>query len=194
MCEVCHTQTVYHKNDGTGDYHYPAARCYVCHEHVNGFKYDHGESGADCEDCHGHDDGWNGGDYYGTTQSHSTHTENDSDDLKGPHITCSDCHDTNDYPFFKSGTDGDADGKYNLSETDVCDNCHSPNGAFDGVDDSVIGAKDNWESGIYASPTLKTGKEKWCAGCHDDVPAYSKGQYIETIIDNTDANFSISGT
>jgi hypothetical protein len=46
---------------------------------------------------------------YGTTQSHSTHTENDSDDLKGPFIMCCDCHDTNDYPFFKSGTDSDRD-------------------------------------------------------------------------------------
>lgn len=194
VCEVCHTQTVYHKKDGTGNYHYPAARCYVCHDHINGFEYDHGEPGKDCDDCHGHDDGWNGGSYYGTKQSHSTHTENDGDDLKGPYITCSDCHDTNDYPFFKSGTDGDADGKYNLSETDVCDDCHSPNGAFDGVDDAVIGAKENWHDGVYSSPTLKTGKEKWCAGCHDDVPAYSKGQHGEIIVDNVDSGASHTGT
>jgi hypothetical protein len=194
VCEMCHTQTMYHKNDGTGNYHYPAARCYVCHNHINGFGYAHGEPGKDCEDCHGHDDGWNGGSYYGTTQSHSTHTENDSDDLKGPYITCSDCHDTNDYPFFKSGTDGDGDGKYNLSETDVCDNCHSPNGAFDGVNNPTYGAKANWYDGIYTSPTLKAGKEKWCAGCHDDQPAYSKGQHIEIIIDNLDPGASFTGT
>jgi len=194
VCEVCHTQTLYHKNDGTGNYHYPAARCYVCHDHIKGFKYDHGEPGKDCEDCHGHDDGWNGGSYYGTTQSHSTHTENDSDDLKGPYITCSDCHDTNNYPFFKSGTDGNGDGKYNLSETDVCDNCHSPGGAFDGVNNPTHGAKANWAGGVYASTTLKTGKEKWCAGCHDDQPAYSKGQHIEIIVDNTDPGASHTGT
>jgi hypothetical protein len=189
VCEVCHTQTMYHKNDGTGNYHYPGARCYVCHAHINGFGYAHGESGSDCDDCHGHDDGWNGGDYYGTTQSHSTHTENDSDDLKGPNITCSDCHDTDDYPFFKSGTDEDADGKYNLSETDVCDNCHSPNGAFDGVNNPTYGAKANWTEGVYASPTLKSGKDKWCAGCHDDEPAYSRKETIEIIVDNHEAAF-----
>jgi hypothetical protein len=192
VCEVCHTQTMYHKNDGTGNYHYPGARCYVCHAHINGFGYAHGESGSDCDDCHGHDDGWNGGDYYGTTQSHSTHTENDSDDLKGPNITCSDCHDTDDYPFFKSGTDGDADGKYNLSETDVCDNCHSPNGAFDGVDNPTFGAKANWTDGVYASPTLKAGKEKWCVGCHDDFPALNKPQPIEEpiVVDNPQGTFT----
>ncbi|MEW6486245.1 MAG: hypothetical protein AB1423_16840, partial [Pseudomonadota bacterium] len=189
VCEVCHTQTMYHMNDGTGNYHYPGARCYVCHAHINGFGYAHGESGADCDDCHGHDDGWNGGDYYGTMQSHSTHTENDSDDLKGPNITCSDCHDTDDYPFFKSGTDGDADGKYNLSETDVCDNCHSPNGAFDGVNNPTYGAKANWTDGVYASPTLKTGKEKWCAGCHDDQPAYSRNVLNQGIVDNDQATY-----
>jgi hypothetical protein len=194
VCEVCHTQTMYHKNDGTGNYHYPGARCYVCHAHINGFGYAHGEPGKDCEDCHGHDDGWNGGDYYGTTQSHSTHTESDSDDLKGPYIECDVCHDTDNYPYFKSGTDSNGDGKYNLSETDVCNNCHSPNGAFDGVNNPTFGAKANWTGGVYASPTLKTGKEKWCAGCHDDVPAYSKQTPIEIIVDNTDANFSIGGT
>lgn len=119
--------------------------------------------------------------------------ENDADDLRGPFLTCNTCHDTNNYPFFKSGTDGDGDGKYNLSETDVCDNCHSPNGSFDGVNDAVIGAKSNWGSGVYASPTLKTGKEKWCAGCHDDVPAYSKEQHIAIIIDNLDAGYSDNG-
>ncbi len=190
VCEVCHTETMYHRNDGLGAPHYPAVRCSICHVHLNGFAdSDHtGSSGSDCEDCHGHDDGWVGGSYYGTTQSHSTHTENDSDDLKGPFIDCDVCHDTNNYPFFKSGTDGD--GKYNLSETDVCDNCHSPNGAFDGVDDAVIGAKNNWVDGVYESPTLKSGKEKWCAGCHDDQPAYSLPEIEEPVIlDNPDATF-----
>ena len=30
-----------------------------------------------------------------------------------------------------------------LSNTTVCDTCHSPNGAFDGVNNAVIGAKPN---------------------------------------------------
>jgi hypothetical protein len=34
--------------------------------------------GASCNTCHGHDDGWNGNNYYGTTVTHSTHTEDDA--------------------------------------------------------------------------------------------------------------------
>ena len=45
-----------------------------------------------CNVCHGHDDGWGGNNYYGTTITHSTHTENDADDLKGPFVSCSNCH------------------------------------------------------------------------------------------------------
>ena len=176
VCEICHTQTLYHRNDGTGAPHYPGARCSICHVHTGGFgESDHtGGSGPDCEDCHGHDDGWAGGNYFGTRGSHSTHTENDSDDAKGPFIDCDACHDIYDYPYFKSGTDGNGDGKYDLSETDVCDTCHSPGGSYDGVNDAEIGAKNNWAAGVYDSPDLKAGKEKWCAGCHDEEPANSK--------------------
>jgi len=176
VCEICHTQTLYHRNNGSGNPHYPAVRCNICHFHMNGFAdSDHtGGFGSDCDDCHGHDDGWAGGSYFGTTGSHSTHTENDSDDAKGPFIDCDTCHDIYNYPYFKSGTDGNADGKYDLTETDVCDICHSPDGSYDGVNDTSIGAKNNWSDGVYESPTLKTGKEKWCAGCHDEEPANSK--------------------
>ena len=188
VCEVCHTQTQYHKNDGTGELHYPAVRCSICHSHVNGFAFsDHtGGSIADCEDCHGHDDGWNGRSYYGTMQSHSTHTESDSDDLEGPFINCDVCHDTNIFPCFKSGTDVNGDGRFDLSETDVCNNCHSPGGAFDGVQM----AKDNWHEGVYASPALRAGKEKWCATCHDSDPAYSRPfDPVVDVVDNPEATY-----
>lgn len=207
VCEVCHTQTMYHKKNGSGDSHYPAVRCSICHNHVDGLlESDHTtRSGADCEGCHGHDNGWNGGNYFGTTTSHSTHTENDSDDLKGPLIDCGTCHDIYNYPYFKSGTDGNSDGKIDLSETDVCDTCHSPDGSFDGVDDAAIGAKNNWSSSVYDSQTLKAGKEKWCAGCHDgsvaDVnnrPGNSRADGTgvwapEVIGDNTTYGFYVSG-
>ncbi len=53
-----------------------------------------------------------------------------------------------------------------------CTPCHSPDGAFDGMNDPVIGARYNWgrrSSLIYDSNgKLRPGKEKWCAGCHDD--------------------------
>ncbi len=186
VCEICHTQTLYHKNDGSGESHYPAVRCTICHLHVDGFAdSDHtGRIGADCEGCHGHDDGWQGGNYYGTTISHSTHTENDDYDAKGPYLACGDCHDINLFPRFKSGTDSNGDGKYDLSETDVCDTCHSPNGEYNGVVSQVdsIGAKTNWDNGVYQDDgTIASGKEKWCAGCHDNEPSVVNGETAPNI-------------
>ena len=59
-----------------------------------------------------------------------------------------------------------------LADTSVCDACHSPRGALDGVQM----AKANWEGGIYEADgtTVKSGKEQWCAACHDIEPANSK--------------------
>jgi hypothetical protein len=52
--------------------------------------------------------------------------------------------------------------------------------------DPAIGAKANWAGGIYEvdGTTLKSGKELWCATCHDDDPAYSNpnGEPAATII------------
>ena len=39
VCEVCHTQTLYHRNDPGGDHgHYAGSRCTVCHTHDLGFS------------------------------------------------------------------------------------------------------------------------------------------------------------
>ena len=174
ICEVCHTTTKYHQNNTAGDHsHNAGTNCVNCHTHENNFLH-----GGNCKECHGHDAGY---EYEpglfsqgkGTFQSHSTHTEIDTDDMIGPYINCEVCHDTTDFPYFKSGTDTNSDSKFDLSETDVCDNCHSPGGLFDGVSDSIIGAKNNWSSGIYNGNYLRTGKENWCAGCHDSDRASS---------------------
>ncbi|MBW1859722.1 MAG: hypothetical protein JRI70_06495, partial [Deltaproteobacteria bacterium] len=44
------------------------------------------------------------------------------------------------------------------------------------VNDPVIGAKANWDSGVYEAEgkALKADKDKWCATCHDDQPANSR--------------------
>ncbi|OGW39148.1 MAG: hypothetical protein A2Y97_13015 [Nitrospirae bacterium RBG_13_39_12] len=183
VCQVCHTDLAnptnpsYWRADGTGaDHHnnYPDG-CIFCHTHAEGFA--HGGGGDGCEDCHGHENDWSGGLYHGTTASHSTHTENDSDDLKGPYMACSGCHDTDNYPKFSDGN--------NLSATNVCDTCHSPNGSFNGINSTgtSIGAKNYWKEAIY--PDL-TSKEKWCAGCHDNVPAVIDSNTAPDIVgDNT---------
>lgn len=183
ICEACHSLTDYHRYNTTGQSelgHYNNNDCLRCHPHSDGFA--HGGSGTNCIECHGHDAGTNydpdmtapysagssASQGAGTVQSHSTHTETTGDDLIGPGIYCDSCHDITNFPYFKSGTDSNSDGKYTLDETDVCDTCHSSGGTYDGVDDATIGAKNNWDAGVYLAGALQTGKEKWCAGCHDD--------------------------
>jgi hypothetical protein len=49
----------------------------------------------------------------------------------------------------------------------------------------------NWQLGVYeVDGTLQSGKEQWCATCHDDVPAFSRpGAMVEVIVDNPAASF-----
>ena len=194
ICEVCHTETTHFRNDGSGDDQThnnvggaAGKDCIQCHDHSNGFAHG-GGSGAGCIECHGHDSGTVYGETpnsllpsntggatsmgAGTFQSHSTHTEVDSDDLKGPGIYCSTCHNTTKFPLFRSVADPNAE--LSLADTDVCDECHSQGGSYDGIDDSGIGAKRIWRTGAYVATddsTLRSDKQKWCAGCHDDVPS-----------------------
>jgi|GEM_PF-1662743 len=197
ICEVCHEDTNYYTTYGTspGGAHHEGEDCMSCHSHCDEFR--HGAApgpGCDQAGCHGHDGG------AGTLQSHTTHTENDDpDERKGPQTTmeCDACHDTNLFPYFASGTDDNDDGHIDLDETDVCDPCHSAGGAFDGVDDNDIGVKknDNWAAGIYETDgTLQTGKEYWCASCHDADQAIIDGQTAPNIAgDNIDYGFYVTG-
>lgn len=156
-CQVCHTGLKHHNQDGSGTLHFAGTDCTVCHAHfttnlVNYFKP-----------------------MFAGNQAHYTHWN----DPKGPRLgtdTCTTyCHSDYDFHFFR-------DGKPLLPEpgyptgTNVCDACHGKGGMYDGVNDSVIGAKLNWEDGIYkpaVAPApwpsqLRDGKENWCAGCHDN--------------------------
>jgi len=121
--------------------------CVDCHKH-NGI-------GASCGGCHS-----------SMSKSHDTHETA----VFGPNMaSCSGaggCH--------KGGHSGVFNDDLPLATTGVCDDCHSPDGGYDGVDSSgdSVGAKDNWGNGVYGSNnTLIPGKEKWCVGCHDDEPA-----------------------
>jgi len=170
VCEVCHTQTKYFRNDAWDDpspcagaphkAEYAGQDCTPCHSHEDAFE--HG-GGGPCQDCHGHDDGYLGGSYLGTTTSHSTHTENDADDQKGlgMELACSDCHNVPTYPCFSDSQ--------SLTNTTVCNGCHSPGGGFDGVENGTYGAKALWDTG-------SAGTDKWCAGCHDGVPSVVQGR------------------
>ncbi len=148
ICEVCHTRTSHYRNDASGgDHsHNQAARCVRCHPHERGFQG--GGSGA----------------------AHDSHLI----EPWGPRMTCGagdlGCHGSQPPPLLADGLD--------LAATTVCDGCHSPGGAYDGVVSTTgsVGAKDNWPDGVYDGGVLAAGKEKWCAGCHDDVPAEVGGE------------------
>ncbi len=186
VCEGCHSQTKYHRFNASGQTdlsHYNSQDCTRCHSHKNGFRHGGGGSGGGCQNCHGHEDDWPvvpGNTWSGTKQSHATHTENDGDDIRGPNpsMTCADCHDTTAFPKFKDGQD--------LAGTTVCDNCHSPGGAFNGVNSTSgsIGAKDNWKAGVYTGNSLQAGKEKWCVGCHDAGTSVIGGRQAPDIAGN----------
>lgn len=191
VCEVCHSLTKYHRYNTAGQTaldHYNGNDCTQCHSHKNGFAHG-GPGGTGCQNCHGHEDDWPvvpGYTWHGTKQSHATHTENDADDLRGPRITCADCHDTNNFPRFKDGQD--------LAGTTVCNLCHSPGGPFDGVNDPVIGAKNNWQNGVYTGTSLTAGKEKWCVGCHDSGVSVIGGRQAPDIAGNNSTyGYYISG-
>ncbi|MBW2172589.1 MAG: FG-GAP repeat protein, partial [Deltaproteobacteria bacterium] len=163
VCEVCHTQTKYFKNDTWDDptacdsvphkSRYAEQDCTTCHDHEDAFV--HG-GGASCNGCHGVGSG------PGTATSHETHTQ-DTIEEKGLGILltfCGDCHDFNAYPCFSDSQ--------NLTNTTVCNTCHSPLGGFDGVDNGTYGAKTLWSTG-------SVNTAKWCVGCHDSVPSVITG-------------------
>ncbi|MBI5234886.1 MAG: hypothetical protein HY886_01360 [Deltaproteobacteria bacterium] len=248
-CEVCHSQTKYHRyntESQTGGYNHNNAKdCVKCHSHQKGFAHAYGAGGGKldvCIQCHGHDPGYTFSytSMDGTTTStitsegrgnyrvHSTHTENDADDKRGPNVFCTTCHDPNNMPTFKSGTDMDGNGLFTLNETDVCAQCHSEGGFYNGVNSDAatgsVGVKENFKAtngdyargGVYdtlstyttytgsaglppvivydSDGTLKTGKEKWCAGCHDDAPPTINGKTAPIIAgDSSTYGFFVNG-
>ena len=103
-----------------------------------------------------------------TAQSHAIQTVANS---KGPSALACDgtCHHPNPVNYTQFADNKDID------STTVCNTWHSPHGPYNGVSDSVIGAKPNWASGVYDGSTLNPGKEKWCVGCHDNDPALIDG-------------------
>jgi hypothetical protein len=168
ICEACHQQTNHFQHDGdAGDQLHtnmgsPAGtNCTICHKHSNGFM------------------GMGSG-------AHETHLNEDY----GPKMTCTvgdlGCHGTNNPT---SGPEVLFSDGNNFASTDACDTCHSPGGTYNGVNSvgESIGAKDNWDTGVYNGSVLTTGKEKWCAGCHDEVPSVIDSISAPNVVGDEDA-------
>ena len=149
-CEVCHTMTGHHQNNGADA---------TAHN-----------DGATCTSCHTHDQQF-AAPALPYTQSHQTHLN--SKHVSGMGFVCTTCHSAGDPLVFAD--------MQPLATTTVCDICHSPGGIYPGAGglmNVTLGAKANYKTGgIYEADgvTLKAGKEKWCASCHDESPSVING-------------------
>ncbi len=84
ICEVCHTQTKYHRYDNTaqpGGQGHPNGDCTQCHPHADGFK------ATGCTSCHGHNAT---SDSPIATGNHTAHINNAG--TIGVNYSCADCH------------------------------------------------------------------------------------------------------
>ena len=167
ICEVCHINTHYHTYNGTYDNGVDPGPVPVLEHHA----------GENCLACHMHTSGIGG-----QSGSHSIHIESGG---RGPNIGCDGCHESGKIPKLLDGL--------TFQNTTVCDTCHSDGGAYDGVNHSNIGAKINWANGVYSDNVLISGKEKWCAGCHDDDPSTISGVDAPMVVgdESGDSNYGI---
>lgn len=155
-CEVCHTLTEHYRNSGAGNdpghsniFQVSSSNCTAeCHLHINGFAHVGTASGhtaatgcGTASTCHGLQD------------SHPAHVTDATD---GVLVTCADCHSAT-YPYFKSGTDSNGNGVYELSETNVCETCHK-----DGAGNAAT--RPAWGADTIG-----------CNGCHGFGPNYENG-------------------
>lgn len=106
---------------------------------------------------------------------------------RGPKIGCLDCHYQSPPPIlFKDGRP--------ISNTTSCDQCHSPSGLYNGVDDIDIGARNNLQGVYNADGSLIAGKEKWCVGCHDNGTSIINGYSALNVSGNgIDYGYYITG-
>jgi hypothetical protein len=169
-CEVCHTTTKYHTNTGDGTTHFDGTNCILCHPHFLDDITNYFEP------------------RFVGTQSHVTHFSDPKGPLfevKRPDDFCTFyCHDAGDFERFKDGE--------LLADTNVCDDCHSAGGAFNGVSD----AKAKWEDGVYKKNgyELKAGNEGWCGTCHDGGTSVVDGVTAPNVMgDNVTYGYNISG-
>ncbi|RKZ15615.1 hypothetical protein DRQ50_07245, partial [bacterium] len=160
VCEICHTDTHYHRNTAAGDHsHYVSQDCVTCHIH----KFEFAPVG-------------------GAGQSHGRHIGGGSGNNLD--LACDYCHTQNPSVF----QDGQP-----FASTTVCNECHSPDGVIDGVDDPAVGARTNWSDGVYDGDVLTAGKENWCSGCHDLGTSVIEGVTAPPVAGDATWGYSATG-
>ncbi|RME27241.1 MAG: hypothetical protein D6806_04925, partial [Deltaproteobacteria bacterium] len=128
VCEVCHTQTHYHRNDGS----YPSQHllsevtyCTNCHDHANGFI-----AQGECTACHDQNSGMSG--------KHDKH-------VRGENIPCSRCHNC----VVDSGNNLIFNGNHANGTIDVCGSNLNYNPSNHSCNPSCHGSK-TWTNKPYS--------------------------------------------
>ncbi len=156
--------------------------CEVCHTTTAYHRNDAGGShthnaGTTCTTCHAHTREF----LPFAGRSHRVHTRGSP---RGLALACDACHNA-EASLFNDGNP--------FSTTTVCDACHSPGGAVDGVDDPLVGARTNWNDGVYQGDALASGKELWCAGCHDLGTSVVDGVAAPAVVGDSTFGFYSTG-
>jgi hypothetical protein len=155
ICEVCHTQTSHHRNDGSGPQqsHNDGANCTSCHTHLDGFKPPAG--GSDCTTCH---NGVPGGATYVTRDVVGSDFTQASRHVFGGTVTawdCIVCHREGDASQASSGT---------LATTSLHNNAGGVVVDMRNVDS--INSGWTWDKN-NADNAMHTSMDNFCMGCHD---------------------------
>jgi|GEM_PF-1502145 len=104
ICEICHTQTNYYRNDGSdGGTHNTGSNCITCHKHENGFKP---VGGGACNACHGAppDNGAHRAHFGGTVEQASYGTVQNFSTDSAYVFSCGTCHPSSSSSFHQNGT------------------------------------------------------------------------------------------
>jgi len=186
VCEVCHTTTIYHKNNGTGASHNASANCTSCHKHGNAFR-------ASCFDCHNTAQGTrrqivdNTGNGLGTGGDfrRSSHHVTGSIPKESDCILCHDmiAHRGGTVRLKDDlGTIYSYDPANKSSVEGFCLNCHDANGfggditpLSDGVAVPVINSA-MWTASSHK--TAGTTNANTCLACHDNGHGSNKSALL----------------
>ncbi|UCH83385.1 MAG: hypothetical protein JSW50_13140 [Candidatus Latescibacterota bacterium] len=182
LCEVCHTTTNYHRNDGTGDHtHNAGGRCTGCHLHNAGFQPVLGE----CSTCHDTTQPLGTGDYrrqvVGTGGDFERTSHHVNDGLGGESVTSLDCVICHNNSKHQSLTDPQVrlfnmdtgytvtyDGTASSMET-FCVNCHDTDGGYQFSDGNTPpDIETAWLASSHKAGGMTCYGDGVSTGCHDN--------------------------
>jgi hypothetical protein len=206
-CEVCHTQTAHHTNTPDVGTHYDGQNCTAaCHPHflddIQSYfqiNFVGGQShNTHFEDLKGPQLGTDSCFIYCHKSASNFKIFKDNQPLATT-TQCDTCHSSLG-SFNGVGTLGTCSSTARSCNEDT--DCPTGETCVADPDSVAYGAKYNWEHGVYEKSdpektwpdVLKNEKDKWCAGCHDDVPAVVNEVSAPKVMgDNSVFGYYVSG-